>query len=217
MTQAFIEQTIARSLAAALASYTNAPGRIGVTKSAEDTRKTAPEVDNLTYEEFLNCGPRIFNGTEGALELCKWFKEVERIFQCSNCSQEDKIKFATCTFQGRTLKWWNTYVQQVGVDAAYSTPWDELRKMMIEEYCSRSELRAMEQEIWSLTMKGGGYLGKKPLCDRCKMHHTGPCIAKCGKCRKIGHKTRDCKAAGINPQPAMVTCYGCGEKGHYKN
>ena len=54
-------------------------------------------------------------------------------------------------------------------------------KMMIEEYCSRSELRAMEQEIWSLTMKGDGYFGKKPLCDRCKMHHTGPCIDKCGK------------------------------------
>nr|GFC50124.1 hypothetical protein [Tanacetum cinerariifolium] len=36
---------------------------------------------------------------------------------------------------------------------------------------------------------------------------------------KIGHKARDCwskvVATGANAQP-VVTCYGCGEKGHIK-
>ena len=63
MTQAFIEQTIVRSLAAALASYTNASGKIGVTKSVKDIRNTALEVDNLTHKEFLDYSPRILNGT----------------------------------------------------------------------------------------------------------------------------------------------------------
>nr|GEZ60450.1 hypothetical protein [Tanacetum cinerariifolium] len=27
------------------------------------------------------------------------------------------------------------------------------------------------------------------------MHHEGPCMVKCGNCKRVGHKTRDCKAA----------------------
>ena len=65
--------------------------------------------------------------------------------------------------------------------------------------------------------EGGGYLGKKPLCNRCKLHHDGQCTVKCTKCQKIGHQTKDCRATGANLQPVTVTCHGCGEKGHYRN
>ncbi|GKA33030.1 putative reverse transcriptase domain-containing protein [Tanacetum coccineum] len=34
-----------------------------------------------------------------------------------------------------------------------------------------------------------------PLCNKCKFHHEGPCTMRCGKCNKVGHLTRDCKAA----------------------
>nr|GEU69548.1 hypothetical protein [Tanacetum cinerariifolium] len=55
--------------------------------------------------------------------------------------------------------------------------------------------------------------------QRCGMQHYGNCPIKCNKCGKIGHKARDCwskvVATGANAQP-IVTCYGCGEKGHIK-
>jgi hypothetical protein len=63
----------------------------------------------------------------------------------------------------------------------------------------------------------GGYAGPAPMCNRFKLHHNGPCFAKCGKCQRTGHKTQDCKATGTNLQPVTVVCHGCGEKGHYKN
>ncbi|GJT29415.1 putative reverse transcriptase domain-containing protein [Tanacetum coccineum] len=51
------------------------------------------------------------------------------------------------------------------------------------------------------------------------MQHYGNCPIKCNKCGKIGHKARECwskvVATGANTQP-IVTCYGCGEKGHIK-
>ncbi|GJU84816.1 putative reverse transcriptase domain-containing protein [Tanacetum coccineum] len=36
------------------------------------------------------------------------------------------------------------------------------------------------------------YAGTLPLCNKCKFHHNGPYTAKCAKCKKIGHLTRDC-------------------------
>ncbi|GKG28665.1 reverse transcriptase domain-containing protein, partial [Tanacetum coccineum] len=41
------------------------------------------------------------------------------------------------------------------------------------------------------------YVGTLPLCNRCKLHHNGPCSVKCGNCKKIGHMTRDCLPLGI--------------------
>ncbi|GKA78629.1 putative reverse transcriptase domain-containing protein [Tanacetum coccineum] len=39
------------------------------------------------------------------------------------------------------------------------------------------------------------YNGPLPLCNKCKFHHEGPCTVRCGKCKKVGHLTRDCKVA----------------------
>ncbi|GJW38198.1 putative reverse transcriptase domain-containing protein [Tanacetum coccineum] len=61
--------------------------------------------------------------------------------------------------------------------------------------------------------------GQNVQCNKCGMQHYGNCPIKCNKCRKIGHKARECcskvVATGANAQP-IVTCYGCGEKGHIK-
>nr|GEV20562.1 putative reverse transcriptase domain-containing protein [Tanacetum cinerariifolium] len=62
-------------------------------------------------------------------------------------------------------------------------------------------------------------VGQNVKCNRCGMKHYENCPIKCNKCGKIGHKARDCwtkvVATGENAQP-VVTCYGCGEKGHIK-
>nr|GEV87834.1 hypothetical protein [Tanacetum cinerariifolium] len=69
--------------------------------------------------------------------------------------------------------------------------------------------------------KNRGYTGNRPLCQRCTLHHTGPCTIRCRVCNKIGHLTKNCKnkgpAIGSNLQPVSVICYACGEKGHYRS
>nr|GEW29480.1 hypothetical protein [Tanacetum cinerariifolium] len=65
-----------------------------------------------------------------------------------------------------------------------------------------------------------GYIRNHPLCHRCTLHHTGPCIIRCRVCNKIGHLTKNCRnkgpATGSNLQPVSVICHACGEKGHYR-
>ncbi|GKC61541.1 reverse transcriptase domain-containing protein [Tanacetum coccineum] len=51
------------------------------------------------------------------------------------------------------------------------------------------------------------YSRNLPYCNKCKLHHIGPCTMKCGNCKKVGHMTRDCKtpvAAAIANQRAPL-------------
>ncbi|GJV99868.1 putative reverse transcriptase domain-containing protein [Tanacetum coccineum] len=69
--------------------------------------------------------------------------------------------------------------------------------------------------------ENNGYIRNRPLCKKCTLHHTGPCIVKCNACNKVGHLTKNCRnkgpATGINLLPVKITCHACGEKGHYAN
>nr|GFA37485.1 hypothetical protein [Tanacetum cinerariifolium] len=41
------------------------------------------------------------------------------------------------------------------------------------------------------------YTEDLPLCTKCNYHHTGQCAPKCGKCKRYGHTTTDCRRNGI--------------------
>ncbi|GJX49965.1 putative reverse transcriptase domain-containing protein [Tanacetum coccineum] len=67
------------------------------------------------------------------------------------------------------------------------------------------------------------YNGPLPLCNKCKLHHEGPCTVRYGKCNKVRHLTRDCKVTnsttstqrGQVVNQRVVTCIEYGRQGHY--
>ncbi|GJY40376.1 putative reverse transcriptase domain-containing protein [Tanacetum coccineum] len=68
-----------------------------------------------------------------------------------------------------------------------------------------------------------GYAGSLPYCNKYRLHHEGLCIMRCGNCKKVGHQTRDCRAANApNTQRAPVgnqqgiICYECGRPEHFR-
>ncbi|GKC35403.1 reverse transcriptase domain-containing protein [Tanacetum coccineum] len=61
------------------------------------------------------------------------------------------------------------------------------------------------------------YAGTLPLCNMCKFHHNGQCTIKCANCKRVGHLTRDCWSPAATKNQRNLTCYECGDQGHYKS
>ncbi|GJR45373.1 hypothetical protein Tco_1313476 [Tanacetum coccineum] len=93
MTQDAIWQLIANisaaleAQAAAMANFDNPNRNTG--------SREIPVAKRGNYKEFINCQPFYFNGTEGAVDLIRWFERTESVFSRSKCAEEDRVTFAT--------------------------------------------------------------------------------------------------------------------------
>ncbi|GJV89286.1 putative reverse transcriptase domain-containing protein [Tanacetum coccineum] len=76
------------------------------------------------------------------------------VFHISNCAIENQVKFATCTFLGNALTWWNSHMKAVTQDVAYAMDWKTLKKMMTDKYCPRGKIKKLEIELCNLKVKG---------------------------------------------------------------
>nr|GEX01604.1 putative reverse transcriptase domain-containing protein [Tanacetum cinerariifolium] len=180
-----------------------------------------------TYQDFLKCQPLNFNEMKGVVGLTRWFKKMETVFHISNCLEKYQVKYALCTLLNSALTWWNSHKKTIGIEAAYAMSWVELMKLMTKVYyprdeelvllCTRmvpSEEDKVErfvggQNVARAYMAGNnekkGYVGSLPYCNKCKMHHAGPCSVRYGNCKRVGYITRDCKVTVTsNTQRAPV-------------
>ncbi|GKF64543.1 hypothetical protein Tco_0187991, partial [Tanacetum coccineum] len=94
-----------------------------------------PVAKSENYKEFRNCQPFYFNGTEGAVDLIRWFERTESVFSHSKCAKEDK---------------------PMGIEQANQITWTELKRLLINKYCPRTEIKIMEDEFYGLTVNGRG-------------------------------------------------------------
>nr|GEW19466.1 hypothetical protein [Tanacetum cinerariifolium] len=61
------------------------------------------------------------------------------------------------------------------------------------------------------------YGESKPLCYKYNYHYDGLCAPKCHKCNKVGLLTRDCRSPAATNNQRNLTCYECGNQGHYRS
>ncbi|GJR42335.1 reverse transcriptase domain-containing protein [Tanacetum coccineum] len=151
MTQAAIRLLITNSVTAALeaqaANMTN-------TDNSNGNTGPTPVAKRGNYKEFISCQPFYFNGTEGAVDLIRWFERTESVFSRSNCAEENKVAFATGTLTDDALSWWNAYAQPIGIEQANRITLTELKRILTNKYCPRTEIKKMEDEFYGLTVNG---------------------------------------------------------------
>ncbi|GKF15477.1 reverse transcriptase domain-containing protein [Tanacetum coccineum] len=120
--------------------------------NANPNRNTGPREPPIAkignYKDFINCQPFYFNGTEGAVNLIRWFEQTESVFSHSKYAEEDKVTFATGTLTSDALS------QPNGIEQANRITWTELKELLTNKYCPRTEVKKMEDEFYNLVVKG---------------------------------------------------------------
>ncbi|GJY78352.1 reverse transcriptase domain-containing protein [Tanacetum coccineum] len=81
------------------------------------------------------------------------FERTESVFSRSHCAEENKVTYATGTLTDDALSWWNSYAQPIGIDQPNQITWNELKRLLTNKYCPRTEVRNGRQ-ILQLVVKG---------------------------------------------------------------
>nr|GEY26301.1 retrotransposon protein, putative, Ty3-gypsy subclass [Tanacetum cinerariifolium]GEY27376.1 retrotransposon protein, putative, Ty3-gypsy subclass [Tanacetum cinerariifolium] len=152
MTQAAIIKFVADSVTATLEEQ--AAKMANTSNPNKNTGPTGtPVAKTGSYKEFISCQSFYFNSMEGAVSLIRWFERIKSLFSRSRCAEENKVTFAMGTLIDDALSWWNAYTQSMGVDQANKITWTELKRLLTNKYCPRTEVRKMEKELYHLIVK----------------------------------------------------------------
>ncbi|GJU28363.1 hypothetical protein Tco_1166984 [Tanacetum coccineum] len=82
LTQPVVRRMIKESVDAAIdANDGNDARGSGLVKGQD----AVPVVHKCTFVGFMKCNPTVFHGTEGAVELQRWFEKIESVFVISDC------------------------------------------------------------------------------------------------------------------------------------
>ncbi|GJY32771.1 putative reverse transcriptase domain-containing protein [Tanacetum coccineum] len=156
LTQAVVRRMIKESVDAAIAAE-----RVRHANAGNDARgygpvkgqDVTPVVRECTFAGFMKCNPTVFRGVEGAVELRRWFKKTESVFEISECAEGKKVKFAATTLEGPTLTWWKSKIATMGLETVNQMPWTKMKRLMIVEFCPVEEIQRIEHELWNLRVK----------------------------------------------------------------
>ena len=76
-------------------------------EEAEKQRNEEAQRDGCSYKSFLNCKPTEFHGDSDPVIVTNWLKEIEDIFEISECSRGQRVKYASHLLKGEARHWWN--------------------------------------------------------------------------------------------------------------
>ncbi|GKA81748.1 reverse transcriptase domain-containing protein, partial [Tanacetum coccineum] len=97
-----------------------------------------------------------YDGKEGAVVINRWIEKMESVHDMSGCSIDQKVKY-TGSFMGKALTWWKSQIPTLSWEVAISMSWNDIKFMMIQEFCPSHEIQKLESELWNHAMVGAGH------------------------------------------------------------
>ncbi|GKF24983.1 reverse transcriptase domain-containing protein [Tanacetum coccineum] len=110
-----------------------------------------------SYNKFLACNPKEYNGKGGAVVLTRWIEKMEYVHDMSVCSIDQKVKYTASLFVGKALTWWNSQIHMLSREVDVSMSWNDFKFMMIQEFCPSHEMQKLESELWNHAMVGASH------------------------------------------------------------
>ncbi|GJU64816.1 putative reverse transcriptase domain-containing protein [Tanacetum coccineum] len=126
MKKKYVKRLVEKRVAKAIEEYEKTRANLSNASGSGTTNAGGTvNVQGCSHKTFRNGKPHSFNGTEGVVGLRRWIEKVEQVFEI--------------------CKW---------LVNANRIPWTEFKTMMTTKYCPVTEIQMMEQELWTLTLKG---------------------------------------------------------------
>ncbi|GKA41176.1 putative reverse transcriptase domain-containing protein [Tanacetum coccineum] len=232
MNQAAIERLITQRVNAALEAertrQVNAGGQ-GSNANVAGGQGEAPTVRECTFTGFMKCNPTVFHGNEGAIKLCRWL-QLGGLEAANRITWTEMKKLLTEEFcpaeeiQRMKHELWNLKVKDFNMPA-YTQRFHKLAILCLEmvptERKKIGKRYMLEQKGLQKEIKEDGNVFRVVTTIITEITIGITPVTTNETIRGKGmHKKRDCRgrevATGANAQP-VVTCYGCGEKGHTRN
>nr|GEV49923.1 hypothetical protein [Tanacetum cinerariifolium] len=174
-----------------------------------------PAVCECTFAGFMKCNPTAFHGTEGAINLRRWFEKTKSVFGTCECAEGKKVKFAATTLQGPALTWWNVKVATICLETVNQIPWTKMKQLMTTKF---NELALMcLRMVKSERVKVDAYI--QGLTENIKGEVISSKPANLNEAMHMDHKLMEQKLQARNNQEqgnarAMVTAPTDGKVGH---
>ncbi|GJZ44876.1 putative reverse transcriptase domain-containing protein [Tanacetum coccineum] len=132
---------------------------------------------SCSIKKFRASGAKELFRTKGVVGLLTWFESIESVLHITKCLAESQVEFASSILQGCALTWWNTLVQTRGREASIAQPWEDFKKLLMEEYYPDDEIQKLEIEFWNHKMVGSdidGYTARFHELARLVPHMVTP-------------------------------------------
>jgi hypothetical protein len=101
------------------------------------------------HQQFMSHCPPLFSHVVDPLEADDWLRTVEKMLTITQCTNREKVLYASGRLQGTASAWWDAYV------AAHATPdaitWQEFTTSFRSYHIPASLMKLKKKEFLALT------------------------------------------------------------------
>ncbi|GJX08306.1 zinc finger, CCHC-type, retrotransposon gag domain protein [Tanacetum coccineum] len=109
-------------------------------RKAGQSRKNAEDAERV----------RIEKRKDEEIQKPRETDEIEDIFDISECSTRQRVKYASHLLKGEARHWWDMIKIARGDDAASVMTWEEFEDLVMENYCPQGLMDKLEEEFLKL-------------------------------------------------------------------
>ncbi|XP_035547777.1 probable serine/threonine-protein kinase PBL5 isoform X1 [Juglans regia] len=108
------------------------------------------------YEKFLVYRYPSFMGTEGPMRANKWLLDLERMFDISGCTEDQKVQYAGYLLQGEAGFWWETKRQLLAMELGNlaTLTWERFKQEFDNRFFPKSVKKQKAREFEDLVQGG---------------------------------------------------------------
>jgi hypothetical protein len=100
------------------------------------------------HQEFMSLKPLTFASSPDPLDADDWLKSVEKMLIIAQCSDREKVLYASGRLIGPAADWWDSYT--AADDAADTITWAEFATQFRNYHIPAGLMKIMKKEFLSL-------------------------------------------------------------------